>query len=70
MEFSRNLFFTHYALLVAAILLILSDEVSYGMLHKAQQCLNRFYEMFATHYGKQCNTVVLLVNEEERMGAR
>ena len=45
-------YFTHYSLVVAAIHLLLSETITDTMLHKAEQYLNRFYEMFAALYGK------------------
>ena len=45
-------YFTHYSLVVAAVHLLLSDTITEAMLNKAEQYLNRFYEMFAALYGK------------------
>lgn len=55
-------FFTHYALLVAAMQLLLSDSISPAALQSAEQYLHRFYEMFADLYGMY-NCIKKLIND-------
>ena len=54
-------YFTHYALLVAAMHVFLSAHISESDFRRAELCLQRFYEIFADMYGEfhayACNIV-------------
>lgn len=45
-------YFSHYALLVAAIHILFGDEIQSAALTRADLYLRRFYEVFASLYGQ------------------